>query len=99
MTNTTESPSPVSHSTDLLDEVRESAKSGQHAAAEALRKFRQIVDEAIPEAVEPLRAKIIDAAVDLADTLTTTQYNFHRQLIRSADRALHKSDGHGEHEK
>ena len=30
MTNTTEQQSPVSHSADLLDEVRESAKAGQH---------------------------------------------------------------------
>jgi hypothetical protein len=99
MTNTTEQQSPISHSTDLLDEVRESAKAGQHAAAEALRKFGQIVDEAIPEAVEPLRTTIIDAAIDLADTLTTTQYYFHRHLIRSADRALRKSDDHEKHEK
>ena len=47
----------------------------------------------------PLRTKIIDAAIDLADTLTTTQYYFHRHLIRSADRALRKSDDHEKHEK
>ena len=47
---------------DLVDEVRESAKAGQHAAGEALRKFRQTVDDALPEAVQPLRTKIVDAA-------------------------------------
>ncbi|UXA08322.1 hypothetical protein KXD96_09640 [Mycobacterium sp. SMC-2] len=92
MTQATESQSVVSRSTDLLDDVRESAKAGQHAAAEALRIFRQTVDEAIPDAVQPLRAKIVDAAIELADKLVDAQYQFNRNLIRSADRALSKSD-------
>ncbi|HUH69012.1 MAG TPA: hypothetical protein VLZ05_09070 [Mycobacterium sp.] len=82
-----------SRSTDLLDEIRESAKAGQHAAAEALRTFRQTLDEAIPEAVQPLRTKIVDAAIELADQLAAAQYQFNRKLVRTADRALSKSDG------
>lgn len=82
----------VSHSTGLLDEVRESAKAGQNAAAEALRTFRQTVDEALPEAVQPLRTKIVDAAIELADRLAAAQYQFNRSLIRTADRVLTKSD-------
>lgn len=92
MTQATESQSVASRSTDLLDDVRESAKVGQHAAAEALRIFRQTVDEAIPDAVQPLRTKIVDAAIELADKLVDAQYQFNRNLIRSADRALSKSD-------
>lgn len=38
---------------DLTDELRESAKAGQHAAGQALRKFRDAVDDAIPESVAP----------------------------------------------
>ena len=64
MTQAAESQSVASRSTDLLDEVRESAKVGQHAAAEALRIFRQTVDEAIPDAVQPLRTKIVDATIE-----------------------------------
>jgi len=82
-----------SRSTDLLDEIRESAKAGQHAAAEALRTFRQTLDEAIPEAVQPIRTKIVDAAIELADQLAAAQYQFNRKLVRTADRALSKSDG------
>lgn len=68
---------------------------GQHAVAEALRLFRQTVDEAVPEAVQPLRTKIVDAAIELADTLVAAQYQFNRNLVRSADRALNRSDtGH-----
>ncbi len=94
MTKTaTESKAPSAQPAELLDEVRESARTGQHAAAEALRKFSHTVDEAIPEAVQPLRAKILDAAIELADTLAAAQYQFNRKLIRSADRALTRSDG------
>lgn len=76
---------------DLVDELRESAKAGQHAAGEAVRKFRQTVDEALPEAVHPLRAKLVDAAIEMADKLVTAQYEFNRSLVRSADRVLGNS--------
>ncbi|WP_123028086.1 hypothetical protein [Mycolicibacterium stellerae] len=91
MPATVESHSPTTAG-DLLEEVRESAKVGQHATAEALRKFRHTIDEAIPEAVQPLRAKLVDAALELADTLAAAQYQFNRNLIRSTDRALNKTD-------
>jgi hypothetical protein len=91
MTETTEK-KVVTPQTDLVDEVRESAKAGQHSASEALRKFYRTVDEAIPESVQPLRKQIVDAAIDLADQLVTAQYEFHRSIVRSADRALSRSD-------
>lgn len=96
MTQVSETPKSATHSGELLDDVRESAKAGQHAVAEALRLFRQTVDEAVPEAVQPLRNKIVDAALELADTLVAAQYQFNRNLVRSADRALNRSDA--EHE-
>jgi hypothetical protein len=92
MTQGTETKSLVSRPADLIDDVRESAKAGQHAAGEALRKFRQTVDEVIPESVQPLRTKLVDAAIELADELVAAQYEFNRSLVRSADRALSKSD-------
>ena len=82
-----------SQSIDLIDDVRDAAKVGQHAAAEALRAFRQTVDEAVPQAVQPLRTKIVDAAVELADKLVAAQFQLNRDLIQSAERALSKSDG------
>ncbi|QZT61841.1 hypothetical protein [Mycolicibacterium austroafricanum] len=81
-----------SPATDLLDEVQDSAKMGQHAAVEALRIFRHTVNEAVPEAMQPLRTKLVDAAIELADKLVAAQYQFNRSLIRTADRALSKSD-------
>jgi hypothetical protein len=95
MTESTEKKT-VAPRTDLADEVRESAKAGQHAASEALRKFYRTVDEAIPESVRPLRKTIADAAIELADQLVTAQYQFHRSIVRSADRALSKSDNEQE---
>ena len=75
---------------ELSDEVLESVKSGQQAAIEAVRKFVDTVDEALPEAVHPLRKTIVDSALELADQLVTTQYDFLRSIVRSADRALSK---------
>ena len=92
-TQTTQSKTVAPRETDLIDELRESAKAGQHVAGEALRKVRQTVDEALPEAVQPLRTKIVDAAIELADKLVSAQYEFNRGLVRSADRALSKADG------
>jgi hypothetical protein len=77
---------------ELVDEVRDSAKAGQEAATKALRKFRDTVDQALPESVQPLRKKIVDAAIELADQLVDAQYKFHRSIVRSADRALSKPD-------
>lgn len=94
MTNAAETPTVTSRSIDLLDEVRESAKVGQHATAEALRAFRRTVDDAVPDALQPLRDKLVDAAVELADKLVVAQYEFNRNLIRSADRVLSRSEDH-----
>ncbi len=90
MTNTVESHSPTA-AAELLDEVRESARVAQHATTGAIRRFRDTLDEAIPEAVQPLRTKLVDAAIDLADMLVAAQYQFNHNLIRSADRALGRS--------
>jgi hypothetical protein len=76
---------------ELADDVRESAKAGQHAASEALRQFRRTVDEAILEVVRPLRKSIVDAAIEFADQLITAQYELNRRIVRAADRVLSKS--------
>ena len=92
MTDVTETHTKPGPSSELLEEVHESAKVGQNAAAEAMRIFRQTVNEAVPEALQPLRTKLVDAAIELADTLVTAQYQFNRNLIRSADRVLGSSE-------
>ncbi len=47
-TTTEQKSPPGTQPAELFDEVRESARTGQHAAAEALRKFSHTLDEAIP---------------------------------------------------
>lgn len=92
MTKTVEKTTTATQPIGLTDEIRDSALAGEHAAGQALRKFRHAVDEAVPEAVLPLRTKIVDAALELADDLVVAQYKFHRSLLKTADRALTKID-------
>lgn len=98
MSQTAESTTASSKPTESFEELRESARTGQHAAIDALRKFNHTLDEAIPEAVHPLRAKVTHAAIELASTLAAAQSQFHRNLIRGDDRALTRpdQDSHGE---
>lgn len=80
----------VDTSADLSDEVLESVASGQRAAIEAVRKFVEAVDEALPVIGDrpSRRETVIDAALEMADKLVTTQYDFLRSVVRSADRTL-----------
>jgi len=64
--------------------------TGQRAAIEAVRSFIDTVDEALPAlGGHPSRREaLIDAALEMADKLVTTQYQFLRSVVRSADRSL-----------
>jgi hypothetical protein len=78
---------------DLSDEVLKSVESGQRAAIDAVRKFVGAVDESLPAHGDegPSRRKtIVDAALDMADKLVTTQYEFIRSVVGSASEALNK---------
>ncbi|MFZ2177178.1 MAG: hypothetical protein WAW17_24720 [Rhodococcus sp. (in: high G+C Gram-positive bacteria)] len=90
--------SVASRAADLSEEVLESVESGQRAAIEAVRKFVNTVDEAIPTSGDrpSRRETVIDAALDMADKLVTTQYDFLRSIVRSADRTLSGSEGKSE---
>ena len=89
-TKPAEQKSPVDRSAELSDEVLKAVEAGQRAAIEAVRKFVDTVDEVLPAlGGRPSRREtIIDAALDMADRLVTTQYNFIRNVVRSADRSL-----------
>jgi hypothetical protein len=80
----------VERAANLSDEVLKSVEAGQRAAIEAVRKFVDTVDEAIPAKDDrpSRRETAIDAALDMADRLVTTQYEFLRSVVRSADRTL-----------
>ncbi|HLN75722.1 MAG TPA: hypothetical protein VK204_01680 [Nocardioidaceae bacterium] len=82
----------VARTADLSEEVLKSVEAGQRAAIEAVRKFVDTVDEMIPAIGErpSRREAVIDAALEMADRLVTTQYDFLRSVVRSADRSLSK---------
>jgi hypothetical protein len=76
---------------ELSEELLDSVESGRKAATDAVRKFVSAVEEASPALVDESRRKtIIDAAVDLADSLVTTQIQFLRSVARNASEALSK---------
>ena len=79
---------------DLSDEVLKSVESGQRAAIDAVRKFVGAVDESIPahgDDHHPSRRNtIIDAALDMADKLVKTQYEFIRSVVSNASETLKK---------
>ena len=82
----------VARTADLSEEVLKTVEAGQRAAIEAVRKFVDTVDEALPAIGDrpSHRETLIDAALDMADKLVTTQYDFLRSIMRSADRSLSK---------
>ena len=84
----------VERAADLSDDVLKSVEAGQRAAIDAVRKFVDTVDEAFPAKDDSpsRRETVIDAALDMADRLVTTQYEFLRSVVRSADRTLRKPD-------
>ncbi len=103
MAETTEKRAPserVSNLTErvagLSDDVLESVESGQRTAIDAVRKFVSTVDESMPghgDDDQPSRRKaIVDAALDMADKLVETQYEFIRKVVRSTSETLKKQD-------
>ena len=81
-----EQASPIERTSELSDEVLKSLESGQRAAIEAVRKFVDTVDEALPAIGErpSRRQDIVDAAMEMADRLVHTQYDFLRHVVQSA---------------
>jgi hypothetical protein len=86
-------PSFVDRTAELSDEVLKSVEKGQRAALEAVRRFVDTVDELVPAigGRPSHRETLIDGALEMADKLVTTQYEFLRSVVRSADRSLTKA--------
>ena len=88
-TESTERKTVVERASELSDEVRESAETGLQTAKDAVRKFVDTVEEAVPALIDPsLRKKVVDAALDMARTLGTAQSEFLRSAARSASESL-----------
>lgn len=86
---------PVDRTAELSEEVLKSIESGQRAAIDAVRKFAETVDHALPAPGErpSRRQEIVDAALEMADRLVHTQYDFLHKVVHSAGTALSRTDG------
>ena len=80
----------VETTAELSDEVLQSVEDGQRAAIEAVRKFVDTVDQNLPPEGEgpSRRQEIVDSALEMADRLVHTQYDFLRKLVDSAGKSL-----------
>jgi hypothetical protein len=88
-------PNVVDRTTEVSEEVFASVESGQRAAIKAVRKFVDTVDERLPSLGDEhpsRRQDIIDAALEMADELVHTEYNFLSKVARSAGKALGRVD-------
>lgn len=83
----------VGRAAELSEEVLGSVEDAQRKAIRALRSFVDTVDEVIPALGDrPSRREVvIDAALDMADKLVKTQYEFLRSVVHSTDRTLTQS--------
>ena len=86
----------VDRTSELSDDVLKWLESGSRAAIEAVRKFVDVVDEALPalpHGEHPSRRReIVDAAMDMADRLVKTQYEFLRSVVYSAGTTLNREE-------
>ena len=86
----------VDRTSELSDDVLKSLESGSRAAIEAVRKFVDVVDEALPalpHGERPSRRReIVDAAMDMADRLVKTQYEFLRNVAQSAATTISREE-------
>ncbi|MEE6139609.1 hypothetical protein SKC41_25195 [Mycobacterium sp. 050128] len=73
---------------ELSDDVLESVESGRKQAIEAVRKFVDQISPVLPE--QSRRKTVVDAALDLAEELTTARIEFFRSVVHSAAEATSK---------
>ncbi|MEZ0353788.1 hypothetical protein [Mycobacterium sp. pR1184] len=85
----TEAPAkPEPRWAELSDDVLESVENGRKQAIEAVRKFVDQISPVLPE--QSRRKTVVDAALDLAEELTTARIEFFRSVVHSAAEATSK---------
>ena len=80
----------VDRTTEVSEEVLKSLQSGQRAAIDAVRKFVDTGDEMLPTRGErpKKRQEVVDAAMEMADKLVRTQYDFLRSVVQNASKVI-----------
>lgn len=84
----------IERTAELSEEVLEQVKRSQTKAIEAVRRFMESVDEALPPHGEnpSRRQEVIDSALEMSEKLVQTQYDFLTNVVHSAGEALGVSD-------
>ena len=82
---------------ELTENVLEALEKGEKTATDAVRQFVDTLDKALPvlEArgeAPSRRREVIDAALEMADKLVTTQVDFLRSVVRATGKALESSE-------
>jgi hypothetical protein len=88
MAESTEKQTMAERAETLSDEVLQRVEARQRAAIEALRKFVDRLDDALPDLGEERRKKVLDALVDYYEQLATTTNDFVARMVRSASGTL-----------
>jgi hypothetical protein len=88
------SKSPIDRTAKLSEDVLDSVEAGQRAAIDAVRKFVDTVDQALPARGQgpTRRQEVVDSAMEMADRLVQMQYDFVRKVIDSAAQSM-RHDG------
>jgi hypothetical protein len=82
----------VDRTTELSEELLRSVEDGQRAAIEAVHRFVDSVDRALPQGGDgpSRRQEIVDSALEMADRLVHTQYDFIRKVVDNAGKSLRR---------
>ena len=95
-THTARPAAAVARTAKLSENVLESIEKSQRAAIDAVRKFVETVDHALPALPHgdgPTgRQEVVDSALEMADRLVHAQYEFIRKVIDSASKTVKRSD-------
>jgi hypothetical protein len=82
----------VERTAELSERVLEQVKGSQENAIEAVRRFMESVDDALPPNTEgeghSRRQEVIDSALEMSEKLVKTQYDFLSNVVHSAGEAL-----------
>ncbi len=80
----------VEKTAELSEQVLEQVKDSQQSAIEAVRRFMESVDEALPPHGEnhSRRQDVIDSALEMSQKLVKTQYEFLTNVVHSAGETL-----------
>ena len=82
--------SPAERTAELSEDMFRSLEDGAKSAIEAVREFLDTVDKTLPVHSEgqSKREEITDSALQMAERLVHTQYEFLRKVVDSAGKSM-----------